>query len=66
MNITVNGQQRLLAEPTTVATLLAEMGLAEKRVAVEVNNAIVPRSRHSEHQLADADIVEVVNAIGGG
>jgi sulfur carrier protein len=50
----------------TVAALLHDMGLAERRVAVEVNREIVPRSRHGEHQLKENDRVEVVFAIGGG
>jgi sulfur carrier protein len=66
MNILLNGEQKQLNNVVTVARLLQEMGLAEKRVAVEVNREIVPRSRHAEYQLQDQDRVEVVNAIGGG
>ncbi len=66
MKIILNGQEKPLAAPITVAALLAEMGLAERRVAVEVNREIVPRSRHGEVQLKDNDRVEVVFAIGGG
>jgi len=66
MKIMVNGQERALAAPVTVAALLAELGMASKRVAVEVNQEIVPRSRHTEFQLNDSDRVEVVFAIGGG
>jgi len=66
MKIVVNGQERVLAAPVTVAALLDELGMAGKRVAVEVNREIVPRSRHAECQLHDSDRVEVVFAIGGG
>jgi sulfur carrier protein len=66
MKIVVNGQERALAAPVTVAALLDELGMAGKRVAVEVNQEIVPRSRHPEFQLNDSDRVEVVFAIGGG
>jgi len=66
MKIVVNGQERALAAPVTVAALLDELGMAGKRVAVEVNQEIVPRSRHMEFQLNDCDRVEVVFAIGGG
>ncbi len=66
MKIMVNGQERPLATPATVATLLDELGMAGKRVAVEVNQEIVPRSRHTELLLNDNDRVEVVFAIGGG
>jgi sulfur carrier protein len=66
VKIILNGQEKPLAAPITVAALLAEMGLAERRVAVEVNREIVPRSRHGELELKDNDRVEVVFAIGGG
>ena len=66
MKITLNGQERQLAAPVTVATLLATLGMADKRVAVEVNQEIVPRSRHAEYKVKDNDRVEVVVAIGGG
>jgi sulfur carrier protein len=66
MKIVVNGQERTLGAPLTVAALLAELGVAGKRVAVEVNREIVPRSRHGEFEIRDRDRVEVVFAIGGG
>jgi len=66
MKIVVNGQEKALAAPATVAALLDELGMAGKRVAVEVNHEIVPRSRHGEFQLNESDRVEVVFAIGGG
>ena len=66
MKIILNGQEKPLAAPITVAALLQEMGLAERRVAVEVNREIVPRSRHGELELKDNYHVEVVFAIGGG
>ena len=66
MKIMVNGQERARAAPVTVAALLDELGMAGKRVAVEVNQEIVPRSRHLQFQLNDSDRVEVVFAIGGG
>ena len=50
----------------TVADLLRRQGLADRRVAVEVNRAIVPRSAHGSHRLASGDRVEVVHALGGG
>lgn len=50
----------------TVAGLLERQGLADRRVAVEVNRGIVPRSAHATHVLAPGDRVEVVHALGGG
>ena len=66
MKIMLNGEEKSFADPVTVAALVQEMGLAQRRVAVEVNREIVPRSRHGEFELKDNDRVEVVFAIGGG
>ncbi|MCG6976085.1 MAG: sulfur carrier protein ThiS [Acidiferrobacterales bacterium] len=66
MKIIVNGEEKNLDHPMTVSQLLADMGVADKRVAVEVNLEIVPRSEHNQFQLNNADRVEVVQAIGGG
>lgn len=66
MQIVVNGQAQNWSTPPTVDALLEAMGMAGKRVAVEVNAEIVPRSRHGEHRLCDRDRVEIVVAIGGG
>lgn len=66
MHILLNGEEKQLDGTVTVAALLAHLGLADKRVAVEVNREIVPRSRHGQHRLQERDQVEVVNAIGGG
>lgn len=66
MEIVLNGERRLIEAETTIAQLLAETGLEQRKVAVEVNREIVPRSRHGEHRLAAEDRVEIVNAIGGG
>ncbi|TBW58880.1 sulfur carrier protein ThiS [Marinobacter halodurans] len=66
MLIQLNGESRELAEAATVASLIDELGLAGRRLAVEVNEDIVPRSRHGELRLQAGDRVEVVHAIGGG
>jgi sulfur carrier protein len=66
MNIVLNGEPRALAAPLSVLQLLQAEGLGERRVAVEVNGGIVPRSRHAEHLLGDGDRVEIVHALGGG
>ena len=66
MRVFVNGEEKTLGSAPTVTELLRELGLADRRVAVEVNREIVPRSRHANHRLADDDAVEVVFAVGGG
>ena len=62
----LNGQARDVGAIRTVLELLAFAGFADRRVAVEVNQAIVPRSEHASRRLADGDRVEIVHAIGGG
>lgn len=64
--ILVNGEKRPVHAGQTLAELVGELGLEGRRVAVEVNEEIVPRSRHAEHVLRGGDRVEVVAAIGGG
>jgi sulfur carrier protein len=66
MQLQVNGEPRRFAAPPTVAELVELLGFAERRVAVEVNREIVPRSRHGAHRLQDGDVVELVQAMGGG
>ncbi len=62
----MNGQTRALAPATSVALLLAELGYAGKRVAVEKNGAIVPRSDHGATPIEAGDRIEIVVAVGGG
>lgn len=66
MQILLNGKSHECADATTVAALLAETGHGQRRVAVEVNRHIVPRSLHAQHALHEGDHVEIVHAIGGG
>jgi sulfur carrier protein len=66
MQLIVNGQDREFASPQTVASLLEAMGYGGRRVAVEVNREIVPRSRHPLQALADGDRIEIIHAMGGG
>lgn len=66
MDINLNGEPRTLATAATITELLQTEGLAERRVAVEVNGEIVPRGQHGAHALAEGDKVEIVHALGGG
>lgn len=66
MLIFLNGAEYSLGQPCTVAELLRLLDLAGKRVAVELNREIVPRSRYAEARLHDGDRLEIVHAIGGG
>lgn len=64
--IVVNGCSRPLAGLASVADLVRELALEGKRIAVEKNGAIVPRSRYADTPLAAGDRLEVVGAVGGG
>ncbi|UXI69264.1 sulfur carrier protein ThiS [Tahibacter amnicola] len=66
MQILLNGHPHQCAEDTTLAELLDQAGYAQRRVAVELNREIIPRSRHAQTALAPNDQVEIVHAIGGG
>ncbi len=66
MQIFLNGQPLDLQAPISLAQLLELQGYAQRRVAVEVNRSIVPKSRHAEHQINEGDKVEIVHALGGG
>lgn len=65
-SITVNGSVHAWAPGDTVGSLLATLGLDRRKVAVERNAAIVPRSTYDNTGLAPADQIEVVHFIGGG
>lgn len=66
MQIQVNGERRELPAGATVETLVATLDLGGRRVAVEVNEVLVPRSTYSAASLKDGDRIEIVHAIGGG
>jgi thiamine biosynthesis protein ThiS len=66
IDITVNGEAREVPAPATVADLLARIGLDTRKVAVERNMEIVPRSLYAETGLAAGDALEIVHFIGGG
>ena len=66
MRIHLNGEPIALPDGCTVLQLLLHQGLAERRIAVEVNGAIVPRGAHATRHLLDGDRVEIVHALGGG
>ena len=66
ISIWVNGDPRAIPAGSTVADLVSGMGLAGKRIAVERNGEIVPRSRHAGTLLDEGDRLEIVGAVGGG
>jgi thiazole synthase len=66
LTLSVNGESRQLPPSLTVAELVAQLGHDRRRVAVEVNEVVVPLVRQTEHVLADGDRVEIVTLVGGG
>jgi len=66
MQILLNGESRIIPENSTAQTLLESLGIQAKRLAMEVNLEIVPRSLFSQTALQSGDKVEIVQAIGGG
>ena len=66
MEITLNGKPHPLSRPMNVSELVESLGFAGKRIAVERNAEIVPRSQHASTALQAGDQVEIVVAVGGG
>ena len=66
MEIVLYGQAKILAGPLSVAALVAELGFTGKRIAVERNGEIVPKSTYNQVMIAAADRFEIVVAVGGG
>jgi sulfur carrier protein len=64
--LTINGERRSFDDPLTVAQLIEQLRLADKRIALERNGEIVPRGRFAEQALLDGDRLEIVVAVGGG
>lgn len=66
VRVILNGAPREFPAPLTFSQLIEELSLGGRRLAVERNGEIVPRSRFQEARLADGDRIEVVMAVGGG
>ncbi len=66
IDVVINGKPRTVAEGTSVLALLGELGLGDKRVAVERNREVVPRAQHGDTVLVDGDRLELVTFVGGG
>ena len=64
--ITINGEAREFPSPINCEQLIEKLELAGKRIALERNGEIIPRSRLGEAMLADGDRLEIVAAVGGG
>jgi len=66
IQVTVNGATQRFERPLNVAALLEQLAMAGKKVAVERNGEIVPKSAHAQTLIGDGDQLEIVVAVGGG
>jgi sulfur carrier protein len=66
IQVTVNGKAHRFEQPLEISALLARLELAGRKIAVERNGEIVPRSAHAATLVADGDRLEIVVAVGGG
>ena len=66
MRVTVNGESRELDASLSVASLLQSLSLSAGRIAVEINEEVVPRDAYGERRLAAGDRIEIVHFVGGG
>ena len=66
MHVTLNGEPREVPAPLTIGALLAHLEIDARRVAVELNEAVVKRARYDQTDIQPGDIVEIVNFVGGG
>ena len=66
IEVVINGQTRTVIQGTTVAALIGELGLGDRRVAVERNREVVPRAEHATTVLSPGDRLELVTFVGGG
>ena len=66
MNIQLNGDTKQFDDNLTAAQLVEKLGLQGKRIAMEVNQEILPRSSYDKYQIQENDKVEIIHAVGGG
>jgi len=66
VKILVNGEKILLPKDSSIKDLIVHLGYQKQRIAIEINESIIPKSSHSSFLLQDLDKVEVINAVGGG
>jgi thiamine biosynthesis protein ThiS len=66
MRVVLNGEMQTLPDGLTVADLIAQLGLNQRRIAIEVNRQIITRETYTVRAIADNDEVEIVHFVGGG
>jgi sulfur carrier protein len=66
VKILVNGEKISLPEDSSIEGLIVHLGYQNQRIAIEINESIIPKSNHSSYLLQELDKVEIINAVGGG
>ena len=66
MKILVNGEKISLPDDSSIEGLIMHLGYQNQRIAIEINDSIIPKSKHSSYLIKELDKVEVINAVGGG
>jgi sulfur carrier protein len=66
MRVLLNGETRDCRDGVTVHELVSELGLGQRKIAVEINRDILPRDGYAQCRLHDGDVIEIVHFIGGG
>ena len=66
MQVIINGESKIVSDQLNAKQLLQELGIAEQKLALEINQEIVPRSTLTEHIIQPGDSIEIIHAIGGG
>lgn len=66
MKVIVNGTQHDFSDNTTIADLIAQLELKDRKIAIEMNLEVVPSARHNSTLLAEGDRIEIIEAVGGG
>ena len=66
MEILVNGEKISISDDSNIEDLIVHLGYQKQRIAIEINESIIPKSTHSSFLIKELDKVEVINAVGGG
>jgi sulfur carrier protein len=66
VNLLVNGESVKLPDDANIKDLIEHLGCQDQRIALEVNETIIPKSTHEEFLLSDNDKIEIIKAVGGG
>jgi sulfur carrier protein len=66
MIVVVNGKELEIKSSATAEHLISQLNYQDQRIALEINEAIIPKSRHADFALKESDKIEIIKAVGGG